>query len=231
MMVDSMPTGQAPPSSTSSSSSPSKPWNSSSTCWAVVGLTRPKRLALGAARPCTPQALAGLQQGLRHRVAGQRRPIESCPPAAATPTPERRGKISVSGPGQHAAMRPWAKSGTLAGVMLDGGLPFGGCAARHVHDQRVVAGAAFGREYACHGAGRRHGPPGRTRFRWACPPVGPLQAMGGLGHGLAGTGQRFGVGRFGASSARVSRVSATGQCPESRLPSMPWPVPARRWRR
>jgi len=43
---------------------------------------------------------------------GQRRPTESCPPADTAATPSRRGKISVSGPGQKACMSAWAKAGT-----------------------------------------------------------------------------------------------------------------------
>jgi hypothetical protein len=47
-MLDSMPMRQAPPSRTSRSSP-----NSSTTCCANVGLTRPNRFALGAAMPGT----------------------------------------------------------------------------------------------------------------------------------------------------------------------------------
>ena len=45
---------------------------------------------------------------------GQRRPIESCSPAAAAPTPARRGRITVTGPGQNASISFCAKAGTLA---------------------------------------------------------------------------------------------------------------------
>ena len=111
-MVDSMPSWQGPPSRINKSAP-----NSSSTCAAVVGLTRPKRLALGAAMPQTSGTpCAGLRSASSTACApgcdGQRIPMESCPPAAAAPTPGLRGKIRVSGPGQKADMSCWAKGGT-----------------------------------------------------------------------------------------------------------------------
>ena len=59
-MVDLIPTAQAPPSSTSRPSP-----NSSCTCAAVVGLTRPKRLALARPRhaPSLPQARSSAPPG------------------------------------------------------------------------------------------------------------------------------------------------------------------------
>ena len=106
-----MPTGQAPPSRMSRSASDSAA-NSSATWAAVVGLTRPKRLALGAATPLTPIAAAAVSSACATGWAGQRRPTESCPPAATAATPSRRGRISVSGPGQKAFMSAVAKAGT-----------------------------------------------------------------------------------------------------------------------
>ena len=115
-MVDSMPTPQGPPSSTSRASP-----SSSCTCKAVVGLTRPKRLALGAARPHTggppssgllPGAAQACSTAWATGWAGQRRPTLSWPPVAAVATPLKRGRMSVSGPGQNASTRAWAKAGT-----------------------------------------------------------------------------------------------------------------------
>ncbi len=108
-MVDSMPTSQAPPSSTSSASP-----NSAATCAAVVGLTRPKRLALGAASPCTPRAAQAASSACATGCAGQRRPTVGWPPAAASAMPGRRGRISVNGPGQKASISRPAKAGTSA---------------------------------------------------------------------------------------------------------------------
>ena len=109
MMVDSMPTAQAPPSSTSSSSP-----NASATCCAVVGLTLPKWLALGAATPHTGGSSRWLAACTAWATgwAGQRRPTLSCPPVEARAAAGRRGRISVSGPGQKASMSCCANSGT-----------------------------------------------------------------------------------------------------------------------
>ena len=114
MMVDSMPSSHAPPSRTMRSAP-----NSPSTWAAVVGLTRPNRFALGAAMPHTAGRPAEVSRNARSMAcaagwAGQRRPMEFCPPALAVPTPARRGKISVKGPGQKADISCWAKGGTAA---------------------------------------------------------------------------------------------------------------------
>ena len=115
-MVLSMPTWHGPPSSTNSASP-----SSSCTCWAVVGLTRPKRLALGAATPHTgaspgTAASLGAAQATSSACAtgwaGQRRPTLSCPPVAAVATPLRRGRMRVSGPGQNASTSFCANAGT-----------------------------------------------------------------------------------------------------------------------
>ena len=115
-MVLSMPTSHGPPSSTSSSAP-----SSSCTCRAVVGLTRPKRLALGAATPHTggppwaslsPGAAQASSRAWATGWAGQRSPTLSCPPVAALATPGRRGRMSVSGPGQKASTSFCAKPGT-----------------------------------------------------------------------------------------------------------------------
>ena len=106
MMVDSIPTGQAPASSTGTASP-----NSCSTCCAVVGLTLPKRLALGAASPGTPRCSRARNTACAAGCAGLRRPIVGCRPAAALATPSRRGTITVSGPGQKARINAAAWSG------------------------------------------------------------------------------------------------------------------------
>ena len=51
---------------------------------------------------------------------GQRKPTEFCPPAAAAAISSRRGKMSVSGPGQNCIINFCAKSGTsLANFLTD----------------------------------------------------------------------------------------------------------------
>ena len=87
--------------------------NSAATCAAVVGLMRPKRLALGAARPWMPRAAQATSSAWATGCAGQRRPMVACPPAAASATPAWRGRMSVSGPGQKASTSFCAKPGTL----------------------------------------------------------------------------------------------------------------------
>ena len=85
MMVDSMPTSQGPPSRISKSSP-----NSLCTWAAVVGLTRPNLLALGAAMPQTSRRPSEgfrnvCQYGLGHRVGrGSAGPMLFWPPAAAS---------------------------------------------------------------------------------------------------------------------------------------------------
>ncbi len=66
-MVDSMPTSQAPPSSTSRSSP-----NSAATCWAVVGADAAKLVGAGGrdAPDRRVQLLAGLEHRMRHGVRG-----------------------------------------------------------------------------------------------------------------------------------------------------------------
>jgi hypothetical protein len=92
--VDSTPTRQAPPSSTAAM----RPSSSSSTCSAVVGLTRPERLALGAAigRPTARMSARG------KGCAGTRSARLSSPALASSDTGQSgaRGSTSVSGSGQ-----------------------------------------------------------------------------------------------------------------------------------
>ena len=136
-MLDSMPMRQAPPSSTSRSSP-----NSSTTCCAMVGLTRPKRLALGAATPATPCALRrDAAAHARPDAPGSAAPSVAWPPAAAVaPCRLARGTITVSGPGQNASIRRAATGGMRGGERHRGG------AIGHVHDQRMVARPALGGE-------------------------------------------------------------------------------------
>ena len=134
-MVDSMPTAQGPPSRISRAGP-----NSSCTWAAVVGLTRPNRLALGTARPgmggARPAQAANTPSATGW--AGQRRPIESCPPAAAPATPARRGKIRVSGPGQKACIKAWAKAG----------ISLAKCAAAAASSTCTISGCSAGRPLA-----------------------------------------------------------------------------------
>ncbi len=109
-----------------------------------VGLMRPKRLALGAATPATPSSRAARSRAWATGCAGQRRPMLSCPPAAAAATPGARGTITVSGPGQKASIRRCATGGTAAAKARALG------SIGHVHDQRVVGRPALGGEDACH---------------------------------------------------------------------------------
>ena len=106
-----------------------------------VGLTRPKRLALGAATPGTPSASAPSQQRVRHRM---RRAAQADAWPGRRPRPRRhagaRGTITVSGPGQNASIRRCADGGIAAAKrsrLRDVG---------DVHDQRVVARPALGGE-------------------------------------------------------------------------------------
>ena len=103
-IVDSMPTGQAPPSRIRPTASP----RSSATCAAVVGEIRPKRLADGAAMPPPKAARRSRATG----CAGTRSPTLSWPPVTRSDTRAARGRISVSGPGQNAAASRRAPSGT-----------------------------------------------------------------------------------------------------------------------
>lgn len=112
MMVDSMPTSQAPPSKMSA-----KAWFvlSAKACWtccAVVGLVRPKRLALGAAIPYPPKSSNCFMSSCATGCEGQRSPMVFCPPAAAVPTLGFRLTMMVSGPGQKVSMSCSAKSGS-----------------------------------------------------------------------------------------------------------------------
>ena len=107
-MVDSMPTGQAPPSRIRSNAPAGFSPRSARTCSAVVGLRCPKRFALGAAS-APPKACSSARA---HGCAGQRRPTVSCPPVTTSSARGLRLSTSVSGPGQKAAASARAESGT-----------------------------------------------------------------------------------------------------------------------
>lgn len=77
---------------------------------AVVALTEPKRLALGAATPL-PNALSSASA---IGCDGTRRPTVGAPPVTASSTLGPRRAISVSGPGQNRAASARAASDSSA---------------------------------------------------------------------------------------------------------------------
>ena len=105
-----MPTGHGPPSRISATLSPS----SAATCAAVVGLTRPERLADGAAigRPAARSSVCATG------CAGARSATVSSPALASSERPlsARRGSTRLSGPGQkwRAARRPRSSNSASA---------------------------------------------------------------------------------------------------------------------
>jgi hypothetical protein len=102
-IVLSRPISHSPPSSTIGTASP----NSSRTCAAVVGDSRPNRFAEGAATPPSKARSRAWATG----CAGTRRPTVSCPPVTSSGTLAARGRIRVSGPGQKASASASAASG------------------------------------------------------------------------------------------------------------------------
>ena len=130
-MVDSTPTWVAPPSSTASM----RPSRSPSTWSASVGLTRPERLAEGAAtgRPaCCRSAWA-------RGWAGTRRPTLSRPARARSEIVQvgATGTTRVSGPGQNA-------SASCRAVSSNRPCDASGFEAVEMGDQRVEARALLG---------------------------------------------------------------------------------------
>ena len=208
-MVDSMPTGQAPPSSTGSDSP-----NSDATWLAVVGLTRPKRFALGAATPGTPSAAAARSSAWPPGGPGSAGRC-ACPPAAAVATPGARRHDQGHGPGQNAAIR---RSAT-------GRAPQRTCGRRrsaHVHDQRMVGRAALGGEDPATAASRPRVRPGHRRSRSERPPVrrraSRRAARSARRRGRAG-GQR--------GSERLDAQPGRGACSASRAGRHRRPVTVR----
>ena len=104
----STPTGQGPPSRTRSTASP----RSAATWAAVVGLTRPEGLALGAARGSSTASSSARATGW----AGMRTATLSRPAVATRDkgAPSARGRTRVSGPGQNAAATRSARSSKRA---------------------------------------------------------------------------------------------------------------------
>ncbi len=193
-MADSMPTSQAPPSSTSSASP-----NSAAT-WAARGGADAAE-AVGAGRGQPQHRRVGLATGCSSACAtgcdGQRRPMVSCPPAAACATPARRGTISVSGPGQKASIRRWAKAGTSAAKRPTA------APSAHMHDQRVVARPALGGEDAGHGGivvGSR---------------AQAVHRLGRKGHQLAGLQGGHGLLQRGGHRAGRGSWAQNGSMPSS----------------
>ena len=128
-MVLSMPSGVGPPSSTTSRRSSSHGPRSSSTWRAVVGLTRPNRLADGAAMPPPNGSSTCWATGW----AGTRSPTVSRPPVTTVDTRSDRRTSTVSGPGQHAAASSSAAGGSSAAHDADVVQP-------HVDDHRMALG-------------------------------------------------------------------------------------------
>jgi len=98
-IVDSIPISAEPPSRIQGTDSP----RSARTCSAAVGLTRPNRLAEGAATPLPPSASKASSKACATGCEGQRKPIESWPPQAYDGASAKRGRIRVRGPGQNAS--------------------------------------------------------------------------------------------------------------------------------
>ena len=94
--VDSTPTSQAPPSRISGM----RPSMSSNMWAAVVGLGRPERLPLGAAMGQPAARISARAIGWD----GMRTATVFSPPVVRRGTRADFGKISVSGPGQYAAI-------------------------------------------------------------------------------------------------------------------------------
>ena len=174
-MVNSTPTGVAPPSTIRSI----RPRRSASTCCAVVGETWPERLAEGA----TTGRPKAVRMSRATGWSGTRTAMLSSPAVASSATGQLSafGSTSVSGPGQNAAAsrsaaaskrassRAAARSGDMRDQRIERGPALGGIEARH-RDAVLRVGAE-----PIDGLGREGDQPaGREAAR-------------GLGHGL-GTG-------------------------------------------
>ena len=111
-IVDSTPTAHGPPSSTTATSSP----RSARTAPAVVGLTRPKRFADGAASP-PPNASSS---ATRDRMVGHAQPDGVEPAGDRIARRGRlRGTTTVSGPGQNASASVRATGGTSVAQLVE----------------------------------------------------------------------------------------------------------------
>ena len=158
------PTGHGPPSSTKSTSVP----RSARTCSAVVGLTRPKRLADGAARPPPNRSSSSSVSGW----AGTRTPTVSRPPVTTSehvsgPRHQQRQRPRPARVGEHRSGRRASSPPSRRAVSAVG----------DVDDQRMVGRPALDGEDPL--APRRRWKrlrPGRTRSRWGWPPARRRQA-------------------------------------------------------
>ena len=136
----SRPTAVAPPSRIMATRSP----RSASTCAAVVGLTWPERLALGAAIGTLGRAQQRLRDRVRRHAHGdgvepRRRQLGDRAIRAAWPAPASAAPARTLPPaaGRAASARPAAAAASTSA---------------HVHDQRIEARPALGREDRRHGA-------------------------------------------------------------------------------
>ncbi len=133
-MVDSSPTGVAPPSTTSLIFAP----RSAATASAVVALILPEELALGAASGRPSLAISSPPKPL-----GMRSAIVSSPAVTSgwMPLPDRCGSTSVSGPGQNASANLFdsgSKTAMRSAMAMIGDMG----------DQRIEARSALGFEDA-----------------------------------------------------------------------------------
>jgi hypothetical protein len=84
-----------------------RPWRSSQTCLAMVGLGRPNLFAEGAAMGTALSSMSLLATGWL----GMRTATVSNPPVVTVGTLSVLGKTSVSGPGQNLSIRSQARWG------------------------------------------------------------------------------------------------------------------------
>ena len=178
--------------------------------------------AVGARRRHAGHAQRGrrAQQGQRHRV--RRQPQADARPARRPPraaTPGRRGTITVSGPGQNAAIRRCAARGPGRRRRL------GAAAARR--RERSAGGRRAGpwrRRCAPPPCRRRRARPARRRSRWERPPVRRRPAAWLRPR----DGMRVVARQQGHGAASRVRTPAGRAAPP---PAAPWRAPSRRRRR
>ncbi len=111
-----------------------RPSRSSSTCAAVVGLGRPKELALGAAIGMPAAAISARATGCD----GTRTPTSGRPAVTTSGTSGPRGSSSVSGPGQNASIsaRAWS---LISATSRPSGRPWLTCTITGSHAGRCFA--------------------------------------------------------------------------------------------
>ena len=167
-MVDSMPTSDAPPSSTGMPAATSS-GNSARTCSASVGETCPNLLADGAATPPCPFDLPAAKAASKAWATGcegQRRPMLSCPPLTVSAMCGARLRISVSGPGQNASISSRAARPAPARPSTTRPRP-----ARYGRSQDGWTAAPWRRRSWPRPAGSPRPPPARRRFQSEKPPA------------------------------------------------------------